>query len=112
HRRRRKGCHARASSHEEGPGAPWRDSRATRTHPSPVRQRLPRRNLGGGHGATALEFGGSLLIYRPTGLKIASDRFGSVASVCPSADHFRSSPIRPFLGPPACLKRARRGSAR
>ena len=63
HRKRRKGCHARASSHEEGPGAPWRDSRATRTHPSRVRQRLPRRNFGGGHGATALGFGGSLPIY-------------------------------------------------
>ena len=68
HRKRRKGCHARVSSHEEGPGAPWRDNRATRTRPSRVRQRLPRRNFGGGHGATALGFGGSLPIYRPIGL--------------------------------------------
>ena len=68
HRKRRKGCRARASSREEGPGAPWRDNRATRTRPSRVRQRLPRRNCGGGHGATALGFGGSSPIYRPIGL--------------------------------------------
>src|SRR6202042_592796 len=70
HRKRRKGCHARVSSHEAGPVAPWRDSRATRTHPSRARRRLPCRNFEGGHAATALGVGGSSLIYRPIGLYI------------------------------------------
>ena len=60
-RRRHKGCHAKASSLEASLEAPCRDSRVTKTHPWHARQRLPCRNYGAGHAATALGFGVSQL---------------------------------------------------
>ena len=62
-RKQHRGCRARASSREGGPAGPWRDNRATRRHASRVRRRHPGRSFWVGHGATALRFGGSLVLY-------------------------------------------------